>query len=95
MAGRDRDRYDRRQRGGCDIDQIVSEKNHAEQFVGLIQQRLGQHCAPMTGLGCMPEAIAVDGHHRRFGCRKAGRHEQQDCKQAEQGTDRQRFQGYS
>ena len=69
-----------RQRARGGIDQIVAQQDHAQELVGLVQQRLRPHRAAHAGLGGVAQAIAVDRHHRRLGRGKKCRSEQQNGK---------------
>ena len=81
-----------RQRSGCGVDQIVAQQDDAEQLVGAVQQGLGAHRAAYPRLRGVPQAIAVDRHHRGFGCGEESRRQQQNCQHDEQRLGRETVQ---
>jgi hypothetical protein len=52
-------------RGG--VEQIVAEQDHAQHLVGAAQQVEGEYRSAVTFACQMAQAMAVGGHHRRFG----------------------------
>ena len=64
----------RRERGGRRGDELVAEQDHAEQLVGLREQRQREPRAARAALRLVLQPVAVGRHHRRLGDREeAGR----------------------
>jgi hypothetical protein len=79
---------DARERCRSGVDQVVAQQDHAEQLVGLCEERKRKSRAARTALRLVLQPIAVRRHHRRLGNReKSRRHQQDDQRQ------RQRAQG--
>ena len=78
----------RRQRRGRRGDERVAEQDHAEQLVGLAEQRHRQLGAARAALRAVLQPVPVDRHHRGLGDREeAGGHQQHDERQRQACLD--------
>ena len=71
---------------------LVADQDEREQLVGLTEQLLRIARARYVGLGKMPQAMAVERHHRGFGNREEGGAAQQQHDGANLCPERPRVQ---
>ena len=81
-------REHRRQRGRGDVDEVVPEKNQADESVRALEQMTRAARAPVSGPGEMAEPVPVQGHHAGLGSGEKSREDDEDDEGANQKGDR-------